>query len=79
MTELNVTLDFACCSCNESVSVTVQCAGQGPAAKFRAVTSVAVPCPTCSSVNMLFFEPTGTVLAVSPFRGPRLLPEPSLN
>jgi hypothetical protein len=43
------------------------------------VTSVAVPCPACSSVNQLFFEPSGTVLAVSPYRSPRPLPEPSLN
>jgi hypothetical protein len=79
MMELKVNLEFACCGCGEPVSATVQCTGGPLAVKIRAVTSVAVPCPTCSSVNQLFFEPNGTVLAVSPHHGPRLLPEPSVN
>jgi hypothetical protein len=79
MTELLLTLDFACYGCGESVSVTVKCKGKGLTANARVVTTVIVPCPTCSSVNQLFFEPNGTIHAINPFRNPRPLPEPSLN
>jgi hypothetical protein len=43
------------------------------------VASVAVPCPTCSHVNQLYFEPNGTVRAVQPYTSPRPVPQPSLN
>ena len=29
MVEVKVTLDFACCACDHSVSVTVKCTGKG--------------------------------------------------
>jgi hypothetical protein len=81
MMELRVTLDFACCGCEQSVNVTVQCSGQGLAgAAGRPVVAVNVPCPTCGQVNQLFFEPNGAVRAVRPYPCVRLLlPEPSVN
>jgi phage FluMu protein Com len=63
MTELNVTLEFACCDCEETITVTVRCTGEGLARKAGAAT-VNVPCPTCGQVNQLYFEPNGTVRSV---------------
>jgi hypothetical protein len=79
MLELQVILDFACCICGEAMSVTVKCSGKGLAAGARTVAAVNVPCPSCASVNQLFFEPSGTIHAVAPFQGPRPVPEPSVN
>ena len=79
MMELNVSLDFACCNCKQSVGVTLKCEGKGLAAGLLTVASVNVPCPTCGAVNLLYFEPSGTVHAVSPYKGPRHVPEPSIN
>jgi hypothetical protein len=79
MLELEVNLDFACCVCQQSVSVRVRCSGKGLAAGPRAVAAVTVPCPTCGLVNQLSFEPSGTVRSVEPYIGPRPVPEPSVN
>jgi hypothetical protein len=79
MMELNVSLDFACYSCNQSVGVTLKCEGKGLTAGPWTVATVKVPCPSCHVVNLLYFEPSGTVHAVSPYRDPRQVPEPSLN
>jgi phage FluMu protein Com len=79
MVEVKVTLEFACCTCEHSVSVTVKCTGKGLTAGARTVAAVNVPCPHCGAVNQLYFEPTGTVRAVAPYSGPRPRPEPSLN
>ena len=79
MMELKVILDFACCSCQGPVSVTVKCEGKGLASAGRTVAAVNIPCPSCGDVNKLYFEPNGTVRAVTPGPGHRLLPEPSLN
>jgi hypothetical protein len=79
MLELQVVLDFACCYCSEPVSVTVRCEGHGLALKGRAVASVDVPCPGCRVANRLFFEPTGSVRAVTLPPAPRRRPEPSIN
>jgi len=79
MTELQVILDFACCSCDGSLSVTVKCAGKGLSAGSRAVAAVNVPCPHCNGINKLYFEPNGTVRAVAPHSGMCHVPEPSLN
>jgi phage FluMu protein Com len=57
----------------------VKCSGKGLVAGARTVAAVNVPCPSCSSVNQLYFEPSGTIHAVAPFRGPRSVPEPSVN
>jgi hypothetical protein len=43
------------------------------------VAAVKVPCPMCTNINQLFFEPSGTLHAVEPYRGLRQAPEPSLN
>lgn len=78
MIEVKVNLDFACCTCQQPVSVTVRCAGKGLAAE-DVVAAVSVPCPNCGSVNQLCFEPDGTLRSVAPYTAPRQLPEPSLN
>jgi hypothetical protein len=79
MLELQVTLDFACCTCGHSVNVTLHCKGKGLAAGLRTVAAVNVPCPTCGAVNRLYFEPGGTVRDVAPYTGPRPQPVPSVN
>jgi hypothetical protein len=79
MIELKVILDFACCVCEKSVSVTVQCAGKGLEDGLESVAAVHVPCPNCNSVNQVYFEPSGTVRKVAPNRGHYYLLEPSLN
>jgi hypothetical protein len=79
MMDLQVILDFTCCACGQPMSVTVKCSGKGLAAGSRAVAAVNVPCPTCASVNQLYFDPSGRVHAVAPFQGPRPVPEPSVN
>jgi hypothetical protein len=79
MMELKVTLDFACCVCQHSVSVTLKCEGKGLIAGSRTVATVTVPCPTCNSINQLYFEPSGTIRDVVPYRSPCRSLEPSLN
>ena len=80
MMELRVTLDFACCGCEQSVAVTVQCSGQGLAGEVGGPElAVNVPCPTCGQVNQLSFEPSGAVRAVRPYPCFRFVPEPSVN
>jgi hypothetical protein len=80
MMELNVTLGFACCGCEQPVSVTVQCSGKGlMRPSTTALASVNVPCPTCGQINQLFFEPSGTVHSVRPYTCIRVVPEPSVN
>jgi len=49
MMELKVTLDFSCYGCEECVTVTVQCRGEGVGSE--ALAAVNVPCPSCSSIN----------------------------
>ena len=76
MMELNVTLGFACCDCEECVTVTVQCRG-GTAT--GALPAVKVPCPGCGTINQLSFDADGTVRSVRPCVCYRPLPEPSVN
>ena len=77
MTELNVTLEFLCCDCEEAVTVTVRCTGGG-SVRRAGVAAVNVPCPTCGQTNQVCFEPDGTVRSVRLyFRQP--LPTFSLN
>jgi phage FluMu protein Com len=78
MMELTLDLDFACCTCGSLMGVTLKCAGNGLAGKAHAVAAVKVPCPHCSGINELYFEPSGTIHAVTPC-GTRRVPEPSLN
>jgi hypothetical protein len=79
MMEVRLDLDFTCCSCGDPVGVTLECAGHGLAGKAHQVAAVKVPCPHCGGVNELFFEPSGTLHAVAPYRGARHAPEPSVN
>jgi hypothetical protein len=80
MMKLNLTLDFACCQCEQPVSVKVQCSGGGLMSQREgALAAVNVPCPTCGQVNQLFFDPTGAVHSVRPYACIRLVPEPSVN
>jgi phage FluMu protein Com len=79
MIELRVDLDFTCCTCGCVMSVTLKCAGKGLAGGAHSVAAVKVPCPTCSNVNQLYFEPSGTIHAVTPYQRNRRIPEPSMN
>jgi len=80
MMELNLTLEFACCGCEQPVSVKVQCSGAGLMSNREGgLASVNVPCPTCGQLNQLFFEPSGTVRSVRPYTCIRIVPEPSVN
>jgi hypothetical protein len=79
MLELKVTLDFTCGSCEHLVSVTVTYSGDGLSSNQRPLATIQVPCPTCSCVNKVVFEPTGTVRKVTPHSGPLRYLEPSLN
>jgi hypothetical protein len=77
--EREVILDFACCSCKHSIGVTLKCSGKGLSACHAAVAAVEIPCPTCSSINELVFDPSGTVHMVRPQRRLLRIPMPSLN
>jgi phage FluMu protein Com len=80
MMELEVILDFACCSCRHDMGVTLHCAGKGLAEGARGVATVKIPCPNCGNINQLYFEPhTGAVRHVAPFWDTCRVPEPSLN
>jgi len=79
MMEVKVSLDFACCACQYPVTVTLKCEGKGLAAGLRKVAAVNIACPTCGSVNRLYFEPSGRLHAVKPYAAPRAVPEPSVN
>lgn len=77
--EVEVDLHFACCACLLGVSAKVKCAGKGLEAGPRTVAAVQIPCPNCGCVNQLYFEPSGVVRSVTPYTGPRSIPNPSLN
>jgi len=80
MMKLNVTLEFACCGCEQPVSVTVQCSGPEPGRVGpHEVAAVRVPCPNCGEINQLCFEPSGVVRSVRPYPCIRVPPEPSIN
>ena len=79
MRHVDVVLDFTCCSCGHPVGVTLRCSGKGLAAGPHTVAAVKVPCPTCENVNELYFEPSGTLHAVFPYRSPREALVPSVN
>jgi hypothetical protein len=77
--EREVILEFACCHCKHSIGVTLKCSGKGLSACHAAVATVDIPCPTCSSINELVFDPSGTVHLVRPQRRLLRIPAPSLN
>jgi hypothetical protein len=60
------------------MGVTLKCAGKGLGGMAHEIATVKVPCPHCSGINELYFEPSGTIHAVTPC-GSRRVPEPSLN
>jgi hypothetical protein len=78
MTELEVSLDFACHNCCHPVGVTVRCAGAMLTLTTKVLANVVVPCPNCGDLIDVTFDPDGTVHAVAPHEAPRL-PEPSVN
>jgi hypothetical protein len=80
MMELTVTLEFACCGCEQPVSVTVHCSGKGlDQDPETTLAAVKVPCPTCGQINQLYFEPSGAVRSVRPYPCFRAALEPSIN
>lgn len=80
MLDVRLTLDFACCHCHEPLSVTVECRGPLPSNEpSRLRLTVAIPCPYCQRICQLYFDPSGTVHAVEPYREPQQALEPSLN
>ena len=79
MLEVQVSLDFDCCICGRPVGVTVNCTGQGLMGGLRTVAAVNIPCPNCTEVNRLCFEPCGIVRDVAPYRTDCRLLEPSVN
>lgn len=80
MLELEVILDFTCCSCGDPMGVTLKCAGTGLAAGKDCIARVKVPCPNCQEIIQLVFNPDdGTLHEVSLDRQPLLMPMPSFN
>ena len=79
MMELKVILEFSCCACGETLSVTVKCAGKGLAQAGRSIARVHVPCPGCSATLCVDFQPNGTIRGVDQHHAPRPALEPSIN
>ncbi len=81
MLELELVLDFMCCSCGDQTSVTVKCAGNSLGAGKKPVATIKVPCPSCQGINQVIFAPDeGTLLHVLAADKPRyVLPVPSAN
>ena len=79
--ELQLTLTFACCYCQQTITATLACKGAGldaPAEERAAAVNVA--CPACRAVCQLLFDPlAGTTLAVRPYVPAQGIPEPSRN
>ena len=79
MMDVNVTLQFACRSCEQGVTVMVQCQGEVLPDNERGLAAVNVPCPACGQVNHLAFDACGRIHAVRPAPSIRSFAEPSLN
>jgi hypothetical protein len=81
MLDLEVILEFRCCSCGDPTGVTVKCAWKSPNMAKSAVTAVKVPCPNCQTINQVFFTPDdGNLLHVVPADKNRyMIPVPSCN
>jgi hypothetical protein len=78
MTQLHVSLDFACCDCHEAIGVTVRCTGKGLGGGPRGAARVNVPCPSCGEIIQVIFETCGLVRSVRPYVCQRA-PAPSAN
>jgi hypothetical protein len=80
MTDLQVTLEFICCGCEEPVNVTVLCRmKRTEELSLEGVAAVNVPCPTCAEINEVFFEPNGKLRGVRVYCQRLKLPVPSIN
>jgi hypothetical protein len=81
MLDLEVILEFMCCSCGDCTGVTVKCVCKSPGTGKNAVASVKIPCPNCQSINQVLFSPDdGTLLDVLAADKPRyIIPVPSCN
>jgi hypothetical protein len=79
MMELEVTLDFPCCMCEQPVGVTVKCEGTALWEEAKAVGKVVVPCPNCSHLMQIAVDARGELREVKPYVAPRGLPEPCWN
>ena len=81
MLDLEVILEFCCCSCGDPLGVTVKCSGQGQMPCKNQGAVVKVPCPNCQEINQAIFSPEeGTLLHVGVSDKPRyMIPVPSMN
>jgi len=83
MMELTVTLEFACCHCEESVSATLHCTGKGlqPRNGSTPVAAVAVVCPHCERDVQVVFEPVSAAVHAVGRVGEQVCawPMPSVN
>ena len=76
--DIQLTLTFACCRCQHSITATLACKGADPG--DERVAAVNVPCPTCGQECQLLFDPlAGTVHGVRPYQPAQPIPEPSRN
>jgi hypothetical protein len=78
MRAMNVTLDFACCTCAGPVHVKLKCEGPG-LLREDPKAGVMITCPMCNCPNDLVFDPSGVVHQVAPGLDGNPFPEPSLN
>lgn len=77
--DLQLTLSFACCYCQNSITATLACKGAEPH-DDDLVAAVNIPCPTCNQVCQLLFDPLKeTVHGVRPYQPAQSIPEPSRN
>jgi hypothetical protein len=80
MTQLELSLEFACQACEGSVGITVQCRGRGLDQDSEAVARVRVPCPNCGCISAVSFRPaTGELLESTPIDLPWFAPLASIN
>ncbi len=74
---MDTELHFSCLSCTSYIGVTVQCMAERGAASTLVVR---VPCPTCGSIQKVYFTPEQGVERVEEQpEAVRQVPEPSVN
>ena len=79
MLNLDVLLDFCCCTCGGPMTVTLRCEGEG-LAEGNARALVKVSCPSCRCANQVIFAPeSGEVIDVMREVRVYRLPIPSMN
>ncbi len=79
--ELTLSLTFACCFCQHSMTATLNCKGAGlTEAAEECIVAVNIPCPGCKQVCRLLFDPLRrTVRDVRPYQPAHPIPVPSVN